>query len=207
MGQARSLSFAAALLATAMVAVSSCKSTHSLPESEGGIEIGLRRGSGWSTLKVRPPRIIGPRVNLKLGKGTFSGSIDGRPVNITMEPGGFRGMGPAGMVAVDVQEGADQLIVEGTWNGARVHFEITSETFKGSLAIYQGRTFDRVFYCQYMLDRVEKEIARVGISICNSLPEDTLLEIPREVVGWLTKNELVVVLLALLSSPPFTVME
>ncbi len=184
-----------------------CKSFEGLPEIQGGIELGLRRGSAWSTLTVRPPYVIGPRVNLKLKRGEFNGIIDGRPVNLKMGADGIVGTGPAGQVSIDIIDGPDTMTIEGTWNASRVHFQITAEALRGSIAIAQARRLEDVFYCQYVLDRVEKDGSRAGISICGGLPEDTLLEIPRAIQGWLTRPELAVVLLALMSSPPFTTME
>jgi hypothetical protein len=115
------------------------------------------------------------------------------------------------------------ITVEGTWNGSRVHFVVTSESLQGSLLVplrrpaagvpvslgeQDFRSRDRMTaYCQYVLDRTNSDGTRTGMSICNGLPEDTVLEIPRVVQGWLTQQELVVVLLTLLSTPKLTSME
>src|SRR4051812_204532 len=112
-----------------------------LPETEGGVEVGLRRGAAWSTLSVKPPYVIGPRVNLHLTKEVFTGSIDGQPVNLKVEPDGIDGRGPLGQVSIDIDDSNDKLVIEGSWNGQRAHFEITADTLKGSLAIYRGRSF------------------------------------------------------------------
>jgi hypothetical protein len=178
-----------------------------LPETAGGIEVGLRRGAAWSTLSVKPPYVIGPRVTLHLTKEVFTGSIDGEPVNLKVEADGIEGRGPSGNVSIDIEDSADKLVIEGSWNGQRAHFEITADTLKGSLAIRSRRTLATASYCQYVLDRVGPDGSRLGTSICGGLPEETRLEVPAPVVGWLTRPELVVVLLALLSSPPFTSLE
>jgi hypothetical protein len=175
-----------------------------LPDLEGGVELALRRGGAWSTITVRPPHVIGPRVTLEINKKEITGTIDGQGLKLTLEAGGFKGHGPNGPVAVDVDGNADQLVIEGTWNGGRVHFDITLDHVKGSLPLLQGRRFSQDFYCQYVLDHKEADGARLGTSICNGLPEDTRLEVPSRVQGWLTREELAVVLLALFSSPPFS---
>jgi hypothetical protein len=206
MQTARALLTVAAV--TAVLATGGCRQQlQPLRETEGGIEVGLRRGAAWSTLTVKPPYVIGPRVTLHLTKDVFTGSIDGMPVNLKVEPDGIEGRGPSGQVSIDIDDSADKLVIEGSWNGQRAHFEITTDTLKGSLAIRRGRTLSSASYCQYVLDRVEADGSRAGTSICGGLPEETRLEVPRPVVGWLTRSELVVVLLALLSSPPFTSME
>jgi hypothetical protein len=178
-----------------------------LPELEGGAELGLRRGAAWSTATVKPPYVIGPRMNLHLNHNIFGGAIDGMPVNLRVEPDGISGNGPSGPVSIDIESAPDKLVFEGTWNGSRAHFEVTDQAFKGSLAVYRGRQVGSEAYCQYVLDRVEADGARAGTSICAGLPEETRLEVPGQVYKWLTRPELVVVLLALLSSPPITQLE
>lgn len=200
-------SLAAAALLLAGAAAGACKTAEGLPEVQGGVELGLRRGAGWSTLTVKPPYVIGPRVNLQLKRGAFSGTIDGRAVSLQIDATGVRGMGPVGQVAFEIEEGPDRLVVGGTWNGSRVHFEITSEALRGTIAVSQSPRFTEVVNCQYVLDKVQRDGSRSGMSICAGLPEDTLIEIPPAVQGWLTRQELVVVLLALLSAPPITSME
>jgi hypothetical protein len=190
-----------------------------LPELEGGAEMALRRGAAWSTIKVRPPYAIGPRVNLHFHKkGQVSGNIDAGTVmdnrisgvNLTIDEEGIQGTAPFGAVAVDVEDGPDTLNFEGTWNGSRVTFTITATSLKGTIPIRRfGRSdsVGNVTSCQYVLDRLAADGAREGTSICSGLPEETRLEIPRQVDAWLTRKELVVVLLALLSTPPQTSLE
>jgi hypothetical protein len=185
-----------------------------LPELEGGAEMALRRGAAWSTVKVRPPYAIGPRVNLHFfKKGMVSGNLDSGPmmdgrigaISLSINEDGIQGEGPYGAVAVDVEESPDTLNFEGTWNGSRVTFTITTTSLKGTIPIRRtGRsdTIAGVTSCQYVLDRVSSDGAREGTSICSGMPEETRLEIPRQVDAWLTRKELVVVLLALLSTPP-----
>jgi hypothetical protein len=188
----------------------SCAAFKPLPEVEGGVELGLRRGASWSTVKVRPPYIIGPRANLHIQKDVVRGTLDTLPVSLHLEPDGIDGTGPLGPVAVDITNAPDKLTIEGSWNGQHVHFEITSTSIRGSLAgVFVGRSMarGRPMYCQYVLDNVDSSGARTGSSICSGLPEETRLEIPSAVQTWLTRPELVLVFLALLSTPPVTSLE
>jgi hypothetical protein len=106
-------------------------------------------------------------------------------------------------------------VFDGTWNGARTNFRITQSSLRGTIPIYNFPTSGRearpfslsVLRCEYVLDRTQPDGSRAGISTCGSLPEETLLEIPRAVQAWLTRSEFVVVLMALLSTPPRSVME
>ena len=217
-------------LALAALAALGCKGGE-MPELSGGAEMALRRGAAWSTVKVRPPYAIGPRVNLHFSHGRVTGhidsdvSIDNRfgslnapptldnrigGVNLTITEEGIQGEGPYGAVAIDVYDTEDGVAFDGTWNGARVNFKFTADAMKGSIPIRRfGRadSVGNVTTCQYVLDRVAPDGAREGTSICSGLPEPTRLEVPRQVEAWLTRKEMVVVLLALLSTPPQTTLE
>ncbi len=182
-----------------------------LPEIKGGIEIGVRRGSAWSTITVRPPYLIGSRTNLKLQKGKISGTVGSGSMRVSIEKDSAQGTGPYGAISVDIDDTADGMALEGTWNGARVVVRITAESFRATVPVYAGQPggagIFQVSTCQYVLDKVEPDGSRSGMSICGGLPEDTLIEIPAAIHSWLTRSELMVVLLALLSTPPYTVME
>ncbi len=178
-----------------------------LNELKGGVEIALRRGAVWSTLTVRLPHIIGAASSLRISRGQMTGTIGGQAVNIRIEADGASGTGPGGVVAIDLEEDPDELEFSGTWSGARVNFKITTDSFRGTIPIRSGRNSLATSTCNYMLDKVESNGARSGFSTCNGLPEETLVEIPPQIQRWLTRSELAVVLLALLSAPPYTNME
>jgi hypothetical protein len=118
-------------------------------------------------------------------------------------------------VAIEIQETKDELIFDGTWNGSRTNFRVTANSLPGTIVVDNlptsgpaARPYSMsAVSCQYVLDRVLPDGSRAGISTCGSLPEETLLEIPPVVLGWLTRAEMVVVVLALLSTPPRTAME
>jgi len=184
-------------------------STLGLEELKGGIELGLMRGAGWTTLSVKPPYIIGPRTNLTLKKGVFSGNIDSRPVKLIVDKDGIHGQGPHGNVNVDIYDGVDSMTIEGSWNDSRVHFKVTAESFRGTIAVWNDNSgsIRSTQTCQYVLDKVDQDGSRMGISTCSGMPEGTRIEIPGPVQAWLTRQELAAVLLSLLSTPPTTVTE
>jgi hypothetical protein len=75
-----------------------------------------------------------------------------------------------------------------------VTFKITNDSFKGTIPVRRsapprGRLHApsprsvRVTSCQYVLDRVAADGAREGTSICGGMPEETRLEIPRQVLA------------------------
>jgi hypothetical protein len=198
----RSSLFFLAFLATA------CGSSNlGLQELKGGAEIAIRRGSGWTTLSVKPPYIIGPRTNLRLENATFRGSIDNQSVRILIDAEGAHGFGPFGPIAIAIEDGVDALVVQGQWSGSRVHLRITGESFRATVPIWNANDVASTMSCQYVLDTVEPDGAWSGTSTCNGLPEVTRIEIPDQVQSWFTRTELTVILLALLSSPPTTGME
>jgi hypothetical protein len=189
-----------ALLVVLAVAIGGCRFVRPMDELEGGIDLGLRRGAAWQTIKVRPPYVIGPTASLKLARGKFTGmSSSGELVRIEVDRQGALGRGP-GRVDMDFGSDVDTFLIDGVWNSAPVHFRITSDSFQGSIRSDNG-------YCQYVLDELLRDGARHGFSICSGLPEETRLEIPMSIQAWLTPPELAVVLLELLTAPPTTQLE
>src|SRR5256885_1005547 len=61
--------------------------------------------------------------------------------------------------------------------------------------------------CEYFLTELASDGALIGGSICSGMPQPTRLEVPRVAQAWLTRPELVTVLVAVLSSPPVVVSE
>jgi hypothetical protein len=61
--------------------------------------------------------------------------------------------------------------------------------------------------CEYYLDQLSPDGALNGGSTCAGMPQQTRLEVPRIAQAWMTRAELVTVLVAVLSSPPVVVAE
>lgn len=162
-----------------------------------GVEVGLRRGSSWTTFNVQPSRVVGPTASLDLRKGHMVGFLDNRTVRIEVKPEELTGVA-GGRVALDIDQQPGSLEINGLWNDARVHFEITPDSLRGTI------TGGSLGHCQYVLDRTDSDGSRTGTSICSFMPEETLLEFPGTVEKWLGRGETVAVLLALLSSAPPT---
>jgi hypothetical protein len=198
------------------LAAGGCGSTRqseaSLSELKGGIEIGLRRGAAWSTFTVKPPYVIGQAGSLRFHKGNMLGTLGGRQVNFRVEPDNLSGqlssaqradglpMQTGGTIEVDIDGGPESLEISGVWNGRRVRFTVTPQTLNGTISALSG--YGGGGQCQYVLDQADQDGTRRGVSTCFGLPEETIVEIPEPLGGWLTRSEMVSVLLALLSTPP-----
>jgi hypothetical protein len=205
--KAYSIAMAPTMMPTTLVllvglagAGASCATTGADP---GGLELGLKRGAGWSTLTVRPPRVTGPNAMLELKGRRLVGTFQNRPISVDITPDGLSGQiagaGPdAGTVEVDITGGADDLEVAGLWFGQRVHLAITPESLRGTIS------GPAAGHCQFVLDRVDKTGARAGTSICWGLPEPTVLDLPSALPQVLDRAQIVALLLVLLSSPPIT---
>jgi hypothetical protein len=183
-------------LATAL-AVGGCAVNQGPAPPRVGVDVGLRRGSSWTTFNVRPSRIVGPTASLELKRGQMFGFLDNRTVRLEVKPEELTGVA-GGRVALDIDQQPGSLAISGLWNDQRVHFEITPDSLKGTI------TGGSLGHCQYVLDHTDSEGVRTGTSICSFMPEETRLEFPSTVEKWLNRGEIVAVLLALLSSAPPT---
>lgn len=192
-------------LVSLLAAVGACQSA---PEQRGpnvGVAVGLKRGGAWTTFNVMPSRVMGPDVSLEMKKGEIRGFLNGSAVKLKATANELTGV-VGGRVALDVFEDDGHVEISGTWNDDRVHFEVTPESLRGNI---NGAVVSRIghsmpWHCQYVLDRVETDGARSGVSICSGMPQQTRLEFPSAVDRWLGRAETVVVLLALLASAPPT---
>jgi hypothetical protein len=100
--------------------------------------IGLQRGGHWSVLSIRPPNLSGQLFHLQLRNSVLTGSVSGGTapagslrVSITKE--GAQGFGPVGPVSLDFATDEGSTVVEGMWNGGRVHLVFAREAVRGTV--------------------------------------------------------------------------
>jgi hypothetical protein len=102
-------------------------------------QIGLARGSKWSSLSLQLPYLNGPFFNLMLRDHVLSGWVGGDSapagaLRVHIDDEGADGFGPAGPVAIDLATTSDQLIADGLWNGARMKLVFSAEGMRGTIA-------------------------------------------------------------------------
>jgi hypothetical protein len=105
----------------------------------GAPEIGLSRGGRWSVLAVAPPNLSGPNFTLCLRKHVLTGWVSGESapagaLRVRIDEDSADGFGPLGPVAIDFTSTEVSSSIEGTWNGARVHFDIDGGALRGTVA-------------------------------------------------------------------------
>jgi hypothetical protein len=100
--------------------------------------IGLQRGGHWSVLSIRPPNLSGQLFHLQLRNSVLTGAVSGGTapagsLRVTITKDGAQGFGPVGPISLDfaIDEGA--TVVEGTWNGGRVHLTFARESLRGTV--------------------------------------------------------------------------
>ena len=203
--------------------------------------IGLQRGGHWSVLTIRPPHLSGQQFHMVLKNSVLTGAVSGGAapagtLRVSIEKDGAQGFGPLGPVSLDYSIDEASTIVEGTWNGGRVHLVFAKDSIKGTVASnsfffsksnasglagnegfrnprLRGRSADIIdplpsdVSCEYYLDSVTPDGALNGGSTCAGMPQQTRLEVPSVARAWMTHAELVTVLVAVLSSPPIVLAE
>jgi hypothetical protein len=157
-----------------------------------------------------------------------SGAAPGGNLHVSIAEDGAEGHGPLGPVAMDYISTADSTTAQGMWNGHRIHMVFTKESVKGTVAdnsdvmtrgdadsAIRARTRQRIgniannfdpsprnSSCEYFLNELASDGALTGGSICSGMPQPTRLEVPTMAQTWLTRPELVTLLVAVLSAPP-----
>jgi hypothetical protein len=174
--------------------------------------------------------------NSVLTGAVSGGTAPGGVMRVSIKEDGAEGYGPLGPVSLDYTSDEISTTAEGTWNGGRVHLVFTQESLKGTVATnsffysksnpvsdasiemrrpgrFNAATADMIdplpmdMSCEYTLDQVGSDGGLNGNSICAGMPQPTRLEVPKVAQAWMTRSELVTVLVAVLSSPPVAVAE
>jgi hypothetical protein len=165
------------------------------------------------------------------------GGAPGGNIHVSIAEDGAEGHGPLGPVSMEFITTEDSTTAEGMWNGHRVHLVFARDSVKGTVAdnsdiltrgdpdATQGSPAWRSVRarnpsaanmidplatnssCEYFLTETTPEGALTGGSICSGMPQQTRLEVPHVAQSYLTRPELVTVLVAVLSSPPQVVSE
>lgn len=189
-------------------------------------QIGLVRGAHASSLALNPPYLSGPQFGLRLERGVLFGWMGGEAaragsVRVTIEEDGAAGFGPLGPVAMDFFPDEDRTVVEGQWNGRRVHIVYAAQSLHGTVAdnallppgeASAGRAPDLEpapadSSCEYALDDVTADGALEGTSICSGMPQRTSLFVPRAGAALFRRSDLLTLLVAVLSAPPLPASE
>jgi hypothetical protein len=175
--------------------------------------------------------------NSVLTGAVSGGTAPAGTLRVNIKPDGAEGFGPLGPVSLDFSSDESSTTAEGTWNGGRVHLVFSRDSLRGTVAsnsfFYSkssaggtsgagnmatrlrayGRAADQIdplpsdVSCEYYLDQLTTDGALNGGSTCAGMPQQTRLEVPRIAQAWMTRAELVTVLIAVLSSPPVVVAE
>lgn len=160
------------------------------------------------------------------------GAAPAGSLRVNIADDGADGHGPLGPVAMDFITTHDSTVADGMWNGHRIHIVFSRDSVKGTVAdnsdillradpdaargmpglrMRNGQRtpganaidpLPRNSSCEYFLTDVSPDGALTGGSICSGMPQPTRLEVPKMAQSYLTRPELVTVLVAVLSAPP-----
>jgi hypothetical protein len=173
-----------------------------LPEVQGGAEISIHRGPDIGmALKVRPPHAVGPYSNMTIRRGRISGIHCGGGFAITAAPDRISGHGPGGgVVEMEVWGDDSEINAEGLWNGAYGHLEATPDSLRVSLAMAPTRVErGRVIHARsrsYSFRRSGEGLF-TGEPRVNGTPEWMSLAVPERVRAYLSREELLAILMTL----------
>jgi hypothetical protein len=168
-----------------------------------GSEIAVRGpGSRVVLLAVRPPYAVGPSSHMVIKNGRISGQHRGGAFVLQTSPGSISGSGPGGAVEMDVWGDDYQLNAEGSWNGTVGRFRLDPEGLRISAASgpsqmvcgrYQGARYFSARYRRTNAGFVQTQ---------GPYPlQPHTLEIGPRLVTYLSREEIIAVLMTVLSGP------
>jgi hypothetical protein len=205
-----------ALACVLVLSAAACSMQGAGAERPFAPSIGLQRGSGSSSLVLKPPYLFGPSFTLRLQRNELTGwsSGDMAPsgtLRVKIDDDGAAGQGPHGSIAVEYLPVEAGTMVEGRWNGERVQLLFSADGIRGFVTDNSPRPplarnalepGARQSSCEYRLKAVQIDGAFAGTSSCEGMPEDTRLQIPSVALALFTRSELITLLVAVLSAPP-----
>jgi hypothetical protein len=203
-----------AVMALAAAGLAGCgarapRALQPLAEVQGGSDIYFGRdtgaGFGWTQLKVRPPYATGPDSQMIIRRGKISGIQRGAGFSLETTSDSITGFGPGGPVEMEVWGDGIEMTAEGMWNGATGRFSVTPEGVTATLAerpsfVVRGQVIPAVYH-SYAFGRGAGGVL-VGSPERGGTSPATALEIAPDISRWLTRSELLAVLMTLLSRPP-----
>lgn len=182
----------------AALALAACAESAPLPELRGGAEVGLRCHDGWSSawgsVTVKPPYVMGPAHNLRIGKGRLRGTMAGLPADVRLEPDGATGMIGGRAVEIAFGTATGEIDVEGVWYGTTLRLNATDDRLRATVPTPRGaccREFD--------MERVPN--APPGFVVYQdrrSALSGSHLELPQVLHGWYSTPELTLLVISVL---------
>ena len=187
----------AAVIVIGVAAMAGCSTLEPPAEVAGGVTMELRRGSSWRTLTVKPPFVRGYTAMLRLKDGALRGRLGAARLDLELRDGSIesRDRSP---IEVEILDEGHGLILEGRWLGRPIRLHVGELGVRGSLWTLGGG------FCDFQLNEISPDGVLEGFSSCGGMPEETLVEVPPVLEKWLTRTEVVSLVLALLSSAPRT---
>jgi hypothetical protein len=165
-------------------------------------QIALDRGGHWSTISFALPNINGPNVELQLKKDELVGFVAGSPLDLHLAGDRVSGTGPNGMVDLTFERDQNTTRVEGMWNGGPVHFTMDPGSLRGIVVWRMGQKFAGQQSCSYDLRGTSAPGVLAGTSACGNMAVGARLEVDPRLPTMMSPNQMTLVLLAALASPP-----
>ncbi len=169
-----------------------------------GTQIALRGpGSRTVLLAVRPPHAVGPYSHMVIRKGKISGQHRGSGFALQVAPGSITGNGTGGPVEMDVWGDASELRAEGTWNGSVGRFHLDPEGLRVSAAssagqVVCGRPLPPRYFSAYFRRTAGGELIQTQGPYRR---QDHALEVGSKLSTYLSREEIVTLLMVVLSGP------
>jgi hypothetical protein len=169
-----------------------------------GTQIALRGpGSRSVLLAVRPPHAVGPNTHMVLRKGRLSGQHRGSGFVLQIAPGSISGTGTGGPVEMEVWGDAYEIRAEGTWNGSVGRFRLDPEGLRVSAAssagqVVCGRPIPPRYFSAYFRRTSGGDLVQVQGP---HRRQDYALEVGSKLSTWLSREEIVALLMITLSGP------
>jgi hypothetical protein len=153
------------------------------------------------SLKVDPPALVGPGVNLVVQDGVLRGELQGHAVDVQMSGQHAEGRGPGGRVSIDWTTAADgTLTCIGVWNDHKVNLDFGANSITGRLMQSVTPTGHGVKSCRFDIGAARGQNLG-GLAECLGYDEPVRYSIQPAATASLTDPAVALLLIAFFESP------
>lgn len=152
-------------------------------------------------LRQDPPRLEGPRTDLRIENGALVGTLAGDQYNAQVGSDRVTGVGPFGKIDLLVTAHPGELRFDGIWNGQPLHLGVGSDGVRGHAFRMARAGGKEMQSCDLRIDEPKGDVLG-GQALCMGRGNPLRFSIRTPVLASLVDEETALLLTAFLAGPP-----
>jgi hypothetical protein len=164
-------------------------------------DLGQQREITQVQLQLEPPRLAGPKTDLRISDGALVGKLAGDSYNARVSSDRVSGVGPFGKIDVAITTSQSERRFDGTWNGQPLHLSVGPSGVKGHTFRMALPGSKAVQSCELMIDEPRGNTLG-GQATCMGGSEPLRFSVQTPGRASLLDQDAAVLLVAFFAGPP-----